>query len=161
VSTDLPALLDQLAGSGRTVAVAESLTGGLVLAALTDVPGASRVVRGGVVAYATDVKADLAGVAPELLARVGAVHPDVARALAEGVRDRLGATYGVGTTGVAGPDQQDGRPVGEVHVAVAGPDGTVVRTLRPGGHGDRAEVRRAAVAAALGLLDTVVRESGR
>jgi PncC family amidohydrolase len=161
VSVDVPALLDRLADGRRTVAVAESLTGGLVLAALTEVPGASRVVRGGVVAYATDVKADLVGVDAALLTRVGAVHPDVARALAEGVRDRLGATYGVGTTGVAGPDQQDGRPVGEVHIAVAGPDGTVVQTLGGGLSATRGAVRQAAVAAALGLLDAVVRESGR
>jgi nicotinamide-nucleotide amidase len=161
VSVDVPALLDRLADGGWTVAVAESLTGGLVLASLTEVPGASRVVRGGVVAYATDVKADLVGVDAALLTRVGAVHPDVARALAEGVRDRLGATYGVGTTGVAGPDQQDGRPVGEVHIAVAGPDGTVVQTLGGGLSATRGAVRQAAVAAALGLLDAVVRESGR
>ena len=84
-------------------------------------PGASQVIRGGLVVYATDLKSSLAGVDPELLARVGAVDPGVAAQLAVGVRDRLLATYGVGITGVAGPDEQDGRPVGEVHCAVAGP----------------------------------------
>ena len=103
---------------GRTVAVAESLTGGLVVAALVGVPGASKVVRGGVVAYMTDLKASLLGVDADLLARVGAVHGDVALAMARGVAVLLGADYGVATTGVAGPDPQDGHPVGEVWTAV-------------------------------------------
>jgi len=107
-----------LSRQGRTVAVAESLTGGLVVAALVGVPGASKVVRGGVVAYMTDLKASLLGVDEALLARVGAVDPDVAAAMARGVAVRLGADYGLATTGVAGPDPQDGHPVGEVHIAV-------------------------------------------
>ena len=118
-----------LTQQGRTVAVAESLTGGLVVAALVGVPGASKVVRGGVVAYMTDLKASLLGVDEALLARVGPVDPDVAAAMARGVAVRLGADYGVATTGVAGPDPQDGHPVGEVHVAVW--DGT--RTDLPDG----------------------------
>lgn len=159
MTVDVAALLDRLARRGETVAVAESLTGGLVLAALTDVPGASRVVRGGVVAYATDVKADVVGVDAELLNRVGAVHPDVAVALAEGVRARLRATLGVATTGVAGPDPQDGRPVGEVHVAVASLAGVTVRSLPADPRLTRDEVRAAAVAAALAVLDDVTREA--
>ena len=117
-------VLDRLAGAGSTVAVAESLTGGLVVANLVAVPGASAVVRGGVVAYATELKHNLLGVDADLLARVGPVHPAVAEAMAEGVRSRLGATYGVATTGVAGPDVQNGMPVGTVVTAVAGPAGT-------------------------------------
>jgi len=107
-----------LAQHGRTVAVAESLTGGLVVAALVGVPGASKVVRGGVVAYMTDLKASLLGVDPDLLARVGAVDGDVALAMARGVAVLLGADYGLATTGVAGPDTQDGHPVGEIWTAV-------------------------------------------
>jgi PncC family amidohydrolase len=110
-----------LTQQGRTLAVAESLTGGLVVAAVVDVPGASAVLRGGVVAYATDLKAALLDVDPGLLAQEGAVHPDVALAMARGAAARLGADYAVATTGVAGPDPQDGHPVGEVHVAVVGP----------------------------------------
>src|SRR5688572_16713046 len=107
-----------LQARGETLAVAESLTGGLLAATLVDVPGASRVFRGGFVAYATELKATLAGVSPELLAEHGPVHPDVAVQLAAGARSRCAADWGLGTTGVAGPDPQDGVPVGTVFVAV-------------------------------------------
>jgi len=143
-------LLARLAERGSTVAVAESLTGGLVTATLTEVPGSSAVVRGGVVAYATAVKADVLGVGRQLLAQVGPVSPDVAAEMASKVRDLLGATYGLATTGVAGPDPQDDHPVGEVHVAVAGPSGTHVRSLAM--TGTRAQVRLATVDVVLELL---------
>ncbi len=141
-----------LADAGSTLAVAESLTGGALVAAVVDVPGASAVLRGGVVAYATDLKAELLDVPRELLAARGAVHPDVATAMARGVRERLGATWGVATTGVAGPDPQDGRPPGEYHVAVVGPDRALVRSFGPEGAPVRAQVRAAARDAALVLL---------
>ncbi|NHT16854.1 nicotinamide-nucleotide amidohydrolase family protein [Cellulomonas sp. IC4_254] len=141
------ALLAALAGRGWTVATAESLTGGQVVASLVDVPGASRSVRGGVVAYATDVKGSVLGVDAGLLAEHGAVHPDVARQMAERVRGVVGADVGLATTGVAGPDPQDGFSPGTVHVAVATPDGTVVRTLALAG--DRAAIRAATCAAVL------------
>jgi nicotinamide-nucleotide amidase len=146
-----------LAAAGSTLAVAESLTGGTVAAAVVAVPGASAVLRGGVVAYATDLKARLLDVPAALLAEHGAVHPDVAVAMAAGVRARLGATWGVATTGVAGPDPQDGRPPGEYHVAVAGPGGDVVRSFGPGGPASRAEIRVAARDAVLALLVEVLR----
>ncbi|MEV5825283.1 CinA family nicotinamide mononucleotide deamidase-related protein [Spirillospora sp. NPDC052242] len=111
-----------------TVAAAESLTGGLIGAELTAMPGASTTFAGGVVAYATDLKRDLLGVPADLLAEHGAVHPDVAAAMAAGVRDRLGATYGLAVTGVAGPEPQDGRPVGTVYIGVAGPGNTRIVT---------------------------------
>ncbi|MFC0645990.1 CinA family protein [Cellulomonas phragmiteti] len=142
-------LLAALAGRGWTLAVAESLTGGLVTAALVEVPGASAVLRGGVVAYATDLKATVLGVDAALLAGRGAVDPQVAAAMATGVRHRLGADVGLATTGVAGPDGQDGHPPGTVHVAVAAPGSSLVRSLElPGG---RAEVRAAACLAVLVL----------
>lgn len=122
-------VLELLAGQRSTLAVAESLTGGLVTATLVSVPGASAVLRGGVVSYATDLKHALLGVDQELLARVGPVDIDVAREMAEGARSRLGATYGLATTGVAGPDPQDGIPVGTVVTAVAGPAGTRVEAF--------------------------------
>jgi nicotinamide-nucleotide amidase len=148
------AAVEALRAAGLTVATAESLTGGLIGAALTSVPGSSTVYRGGVVAYATDLKHLLLGVDADLLHRVGAVHPDVARGMAEGVRHRLGADYGVGVTGVAGPDPQDGEPPGTVFVAVAGADGGHVRALQlPGGRDD---VRAGAVRAALELLRDVL-----
>ncbi|HEU4331486.1 MAG TPA: CinA family protein [Lapillicoccus sp.] len=134
----------------QTVACAESLTGGLLVSRLIDPPGASVVVRGGVVAYATELKASVLGVDAGLLAARGAVDPDVAREMAEGVRRELGADWGVATTGVAGPDPQDGMPVGRVYVAVAGPGGTQVQEHDLSG--DRREIRDAAVGAALALL---------
>lgn len=149
------ALLDALADRGWTVGTAESLTGGLVCATLVDVPGASRVLRGSVVAYATDVKHSVLGVDADLLAAHGAVHPRVAAEMAEGVRRVLGTDVGLATTGVAGPDPQDGRPPGTVHVAVVTPAGTAVSSLTlPGG---RAEVRAAACAQVLALALSEVR----
>jgi CDP-diacylglycerol---glycerol-3-phosphate 3-phosphatidyltransferase len=152
---DVAQLLDRLALAGATVATAESLTGGLVAAALVQVPGASRVYRGGVVAYASDLKHSLLAVSQDLLADRGAVDPEVAQAMAEGARDRLQATYGVATTGVAGPDPQDEMPVGRVHVAVAGPDQTTVESLDLSGSRD--VIRAQAAAVALILLDRVAR----
>ncbi len=147
-------VVEVLASRGLTIAVAESLTGGAVTAALVDVPGASRVLRGGVVAYATDLKATLLGVDPALLAERGAVDPEVARAMALGVRSRLAADVGVATTGVAGPDGQDGRSPGVVHVAALGPGGERVSSVRFAG--DRAAVRQAACELALELALSVV-----
>jgi PncC family amidohydrolase len=138
-----------LARRAATLAVAESLTGGLLGAALTDVAGASTTFRGGITAYATEAKAALLGVDRALLARVGAVHPDVALAMARGARERFASTYALATTGVAGPDPQDGRPPGSVHVALAGPDGD--RVVSPVLRGDRAAIRRRTVVWALDL----------
>ncbi|GAB3448192.1 hypothetical protein GCM10027517_33000 [Phycicoccus ginsengisoli] len=139
-----------------TVGTAESLTGGLVCGALTDVPGASATVRGAVVAYATDLKAAVLGVDAELLARGGAVQPEVAEQMARGVRTVLGVDVGVATTGVAGPDPQDGQPVGTVYVAVASGTRTLVRRLDL--PGDRAAVRTGSVAGVLGLLAELLAE---
>ncbi len=139
-----------LLARGQTAATAESLTGGLLGAALSERPGSSATYRGGLVAYATGAKATLAGVPEPVLAEHGAVSATTAAALAEGARDRLAADWGIATTGVAGPDEQEGHPVGTVHLAVAGPDGTTVRTTRfPG---DRERVRVLTVASALDLL---------
>jgi nicotinamide-nucleotide amidase len=158
--TDAAAVLRLLAGRGdrgETLAVAESLTGGLVAAEFASVPGASRGFRGSVTAYATELKHRLLGVDAALLAERGAVDARVAREMAEGVRERLGADWGVSTTGVAGPDPQDGQPVGTVFVAVAGPEGSRVRGLRL--TGNRAGIRTASVTAALELLAEALRRS--
>jgi nicotinamide-nucleotide amidase len=149
-------LVARLKERGETLATAESLTGGLVGAALTDVPGVSAVYRGGVVVYATDLKATLAGVPADLLADVGPVHPDTAAALATGVRERLGATYGLATTGVAGPDPQAGIEAGTVYVAAAGPGAVRVRKLALSG--DRTAVRQGSVRAVLELAAELVAE---
>ncbi len=147
---DLASLVATLRERGETVAAAESLTGGLVAAALTSVPGSSAVVRGGVVVYATPLKADLAGVDPAALAEHGAVHPLIADQLAAGARIACRASWGIGLTGVAGPDPQDGVEPGVVHLAVSGAGGTTVRTV--GIDGNRHQVRAGAVRAALRLL---------
>ena len=143
---------------GETLAVAESLTGGLVAADLTSVPGASKAFRGSVTAYATELKQELLGVDASLLARSGAVDPQVAAQMAAGVRTALGADWGLATTGVAGPEPQDGQPVGTVFVAVSAPSGRdsdsagggKVEALRL--NGDRAEIRMESVRSVLALL---------
>jgi len=142
-------VIRSFAARGLTVAVAESLTGGLVVADLVSVPGASAVVRGGVVAYATELKHALLGVDAALLAAGGPVQAAVAEQMASGVRARLGADLGLATTGVAGPDPQDGHPPGEVWIAVA--SAVDVRSVRLELGGDRDAVRRETVVAVLGL----------
>ncbi|GAA2379468.1 nicotinamide-nucleotide amidohydrolase family protein [Streptomyces coeruleofuscus] len=143
---------------GGTLAVAESLTGGLVAAEITSVPGASKVFRGSVTAYATALKHELLGVDTTLLAARGAVDPQVAAQMAAGVRKALGTDWGIATTGVAGPEPQDGQAVGTVFVAVDGPlradsgsaGGGKVEALRL--NGDREEIRRESVRSVLALL---------
>lgn len=145
-----------LSAAGQTVATAESLTGGLVAAALTDVPGVSSVFRGGVVAYQVEQKVRLAGVPAELLTAYGPVSAQVATALAVGVRDLTGADWGLATTGVAGPEPHDGQPPGVVWIGLARP-GSAPVSVRHQFEGDRAAIRRASVAAALQLLANTVR----
>ena len=143
-------LVAGLRTAGHTVATAESLTAGLISSVLTAVPGSSAVVRGGLVVYATELKHTLAGVDAALLDEVGAVHPEVARQLAAGARDRCGATLGLGITGVAGPDPQDGVAVGTVFVCVADATRRWERAERF--DGGRSTVRAASVRCALDLL---------
>jgi nicotinamide-nucleotide amidase len=149
------AVVRALTARGETVAVAESLTGGLVVAELVGVPGASAVVRGGVVAYVTPVKASVLGVDAALLAERGAVDPEVARQMADGVRralvvDGVAATWGISTTGVAGPDPQDGKPVGTVFVGIATAAGAEAVELHL--DGDRAAIRSGVVSELLTRL---------
>ena len=146
-----------LAGRSETVATAESLTGGLIGAELTRAPGSSATFAGGMVTYATGAKRRMLGVPADLLAEHGAVHPEVAAAMAAGARDALGATYGLAVTGVAGPDTQDGHPVGTVYIGVAGPGDsrTVVNPKLPvpgPGPEIRSVIRRMTVVHALELL---------
>ncbi len=147
-------LVAELAAKNLTVAVAESLTGGLIMAALTSVAGASRVLRGGVVAYATDTKESMLGVDAELLESAGPVDPDVAEQMAVGVRERFDTSFGLSSTGVAGPDGQDGKSPGLVFVAVSAPFGVWHRELLL--EGDRSAIRTRAGIAALELLSDVL-----
>jgi len=156
-------VIETLTERGQTVAVAESLTGGLVAAALTTIPGSSRAFRGGIVAYATSLKAVLLGVSAGLLAEHGPVHPDVAAAMASGVAERLGATYGLATTGVAGPGPADGHPAGTVFVAVYRAGGSSNQAGRPSVEGltlpgDRPDVRSGAVRGVLALFASRLQE---
>jgi nicotinamide-nucleotide amidase len=150
MTTDAGQVVARLTGRGETVATAESLTGGRLAAALTAVPGASACVVGGVVAYATEVKVAMLGVPADLVAQHGVVSGECASAMARGVRVLLGTTYGMATTGVAGPDPQEGHPAGHVWVAVAGPGGVESRLLALAG--DRAQVQDATCVHALSVL---------
>ncbi|WP_203582187.1 CinA family protein [Microbacterium hibisci] len=152
--TGAAALLRALDVRGWSVAAAESLTGGRVTAALVDVPGASARVRGGIVAYATELKTIALGVEADLLAARGAVDPTVAEQMAQGVRRVLRADVGLATTGVAGPDPQDGNPVGTVYIAVATPETAVVSALALSGTRD--EIRTATVDRVLELALTLM-----
>ncbi|MDR7329537.1 CinA family protein [Corynebacterium guangdongense] len=163
-------IVTELTRRAETLAFAESLTAGLASATVASVPGASAVLRGGLVTYATDLKHSLAGVDEQLLADAGPVSADTAVAMAEGARRVCGADWGVSLTGVAGPDPQDGHPVGEVFIGIAGPGRETVAVraraeghmgVAPGRHspepvpvmvGDRSEIRGWSVAAALSEL---------
>ena len=150
----LPRIHQQLRAVGATVAPAESLTGGRLAAALTATPGASATYVGGVVTYATELKVALLGVAEQLVEQHGVVSAECARAMAAGVRALTGATYGIATTGVAGPDEQEGKPVGTVFVGIAGPRLVEAVALELPGGRDQVQERtvREAVAAFEGVL---------
>lgn len=143
-----------LRAAGHTVATAESLTGGRLAAQLTSVPGASDAYVGGVVTYATELKASLLGVPEGLIAEHGVVSSECAQAMALGVRALTGATYGVATTGVAGPSTQEGKPVGTVYVAIAGPEvlAAVALELR----GKRAQIQDRTCTEAVAAFEQVL-----
>ena len=151
MAADFAPLLGTLRAQGLTLATAESLTGGLLSKSITDVPGASAVFRGGVVTYQTPVKASLLGVDQQLLDAYGPVCRPVARAMAEGVRQLLGADLALSTTGVAGPDPDEfGAPVGLVYIALAGDGWCLCRELRLAG--SRSLIREMTCEAARDLL---------
>lgn len=153
------ALLQAAADRGVSLAIAESLTGGQVSSSLVEVPGASRVLVGAVVAYATRIKAQVLGVDAAHLERTGPVDRDVALQMAHGVRRLLGADLGLATTGVAGPGPADGHPAGTAHVAVVAPWGESHRELHLSG--DRSQVRRATVMEVCELAIGLLRKEGR
>lgn len=151
-------LLDALARRGLHLAIAESLTGGLLTSAFVDVPGASKVLLGSIVAYQSELKHQLLGVSRPLLQEQGAVDAEVVAQMASGIRTKLAnktgldesAVVGVATTGVAGPDSQDGKAAGTVFVGISGPTGDFVYPLQL--TGGRAAIRAASVASALDAL---------
>ena len=144
-------VIEALAQAGKTLATAESCTGGLLGALLTDVAGASRVYLGGVISYAYSVKESLLGVDAALLAEQGAVCEAVAKQMAQGARARLHADFALATTGNAGPGADEKNPnVGEIYVACASNQGAVCQKLQL--KGTREENRRQACESALALL---------
>lgn len=156
------ALVERLQRDGLSLAVAESCTGGLLGARITDVPGASRVFLGGIVAYADEIKISHLGVDPALFGDGhGAVSAAVATAMAHGVRRKFGADLAIAVTGIAGPQGGTAhKPVGTVWLAALGP-GDLVNVHRLQADGDRAAIRQAAVQHALALLDRNIAEAER
>ncbi len=134
----------------QSLAVMESLTGGLLSSTITDVRNSSKSFIGGIVAYSVDLKAQM-GVPRQTMEQYGIISEETARAMAHAVRERLGADFGLGVTGVAGPDTQEGKPVGTVYIAVEGPEG-VVTSMGPGWRGGRQDQKRISVLSALNLL---------
>ena len=151
----LPRVHLLLRAGGSTVATAESLTGGRLAVALTDVPGASETYLGGVVAYATELKQSFLGVDERLVEQYGVVSAECAKAMASGVRAVTGATYGLATTGVAGPGEQEGKPAGTVFVGISGPGVLEVVALELAGK--RAQVQDRTTRAAFEALEVVLR----
>ncbi|MGH3473104.1 MAG: CinA family protein [Nocardioidaceae bacterium] len=143
-------MLHDLRARGQTLATAESLTAGLIAATVAAVPGASDVLRGGLAAYASDVKSTVLGVPADLLASQGVISAGCARAMATRARVVFEADWAVAATGVAGPDAQEGKPVGTVYVAAAGPG--VVRVQQLDLTGTRQQIRWSSVESALSLL---------
>jgi nicotinamide-nucleotide amidase len=139
-----------LIARNQSLAVMESLTGGLLSSTITDVPHSSKHFIGGVAAYSVKLKEQM-GVPPEIIEHYGTISEETARAMAHAIREQLGADYAVGITGVAGPDEQEGKPVGTAHIAIEGPQG-VVTGKGPGWRGSREDNKRHAALTALNLL---------
>ena len=154
ISDDARGLVADLTIRKQSVATAESLTAGLLAATLAGVPGASEVLRGGLITYTEHTKVVLAGVAPQILDEVGPVAGPTARALAVGARQRCDATWGVGLTGVAGPEPHGGHEVGTVFMGLAGPVGTEVIELKL--TGTRWDIRISAVRESISRLRALV-----
>lgn len=140
----------QLQERHQTLSVMESLTGGLLASTITDFQSSSKYFVGGIVAYSSELKAQM-GVPREILERYGAVSKETARAMAHAAREHFKTDFGIGVTGVAGPDKQEDKPVGTVHITVEGPLG-VVTGMGPGWRGGRSENKRYAVLSALNFL---------
>jgi nicotinamide-nucleotide amidase len=157
---DAAACLAALEARGETLGTGESLTAGLVAATFATVPGASNVLRGGIAAYAVDVKTDVLGADPDVIERHGVYSRECAEAMAHAARRTLRCDWGLSTTGVAGPDPDDGHQAGEVHVAVAGPDGVLV-SRRLDLRGGRQAIRVGTVEALIGLLRVTLLPGGR
>ncbi|MFA5918202.1 MAG: CinA family protein [Candidatus Nanopelagicaceae bacterium] len=147
------AVVELLKAKKQSVAVAESITGGGVGAALTAVGGASDVFLGGVIAYSPAVKESLLGIEKETIATFGVVSEEVAVAMADGIRELLGSTWGISTTGVAGPGDADGVAAGTVWIAISGP---INQTTQLEVEGEREVVRNASVSSAISTFERIL-----
>jgi nicotinamide-nucleotide amidase len=157
LTDDARGLVADLTVRNQSIATAESLTAGLLAATIAGVAGASEVLRGGLITYTEHTKVLLAGVAPEILDEVGPVAGPTARALAVGARQRCDATWGVGLTGVAGPEPHGGHDVGTVFMGLAGPDDhSVTEVVKLQLSGTRWDIRIAAVRASISRLRALV-----
>ena len=157
LTDDARGLVADLTVRNQSVATAESLTAGLLAATLAGVPGASQVLRGGLITHTEQTKVALAGVAPQILDQVGPVAAPTARALAVGARQRCDATWGVGLTGVAGPEPQGGHAVGTVFMGLAGPgEGGAVEVVELRFSGTRWDIRISAVRESISRLRALV-----
>ena len=148
-------IVETLTSRGESLSIAESLTGGALSSAIVDIPGASHVLRGTVIAYATEIKIRELAVPSDLIDSDGVVSESVALAMAEGVRSRMGTTWAISATGVAGPGAHDGTPAGTVWIAIIGPE--VRESVKLALDGDRSTVRRGAVESALGVFARILR----
>jgi nicotinamide-nucleotide amidase len=128
----------------------DSITGGLLSSTITDNPSSDQYFKGAIISYNPELNVQM-GVPGEIINQYGVISEETARAMAHGVRERLGADYGLGITGVAGPEKQEDKPAGTVHIAIEGPDG-VVTGMGPGWRASRDDNKRLAVLAALNLL---------
>jgi nicotinamide-nucleotide amidase len=142
-----------LSQKGETVAVAESVTAGGLGHALTHAPGASQVFLGGVIAYSNEVKINFLGVSSELIAEHGVVSEEVASAMAEGAREKFGTTWGIATTGIAGPGDYEGIPEGTVWVAIRGPINQTIQLHLDSG---REAIRMGAISSAIGTFARIL-----
>ncbi len=149
-STNAEDIVRQLTTLNLTIATAESLTAGMLSSAVADIPGASAVLQGGVVAYNNNIKHKMLGVSADTLAVRGAVDSETAKQMAQGACSRFSADLGIATTGVAGPEPSEGKAVGIVFIALAAPDDSIVKLHRF--EGSRSEIRKATVAASMKLM---------
>ena len=146
-------VIKYLTDRGETVAVAESLTGGGLGHAITQVPGSSVAFRGGIIAYTIDAKKEFLDVPQELIEEHTVVSEEVANAMADGVKNRLGTTWGIATTGIAGPGDYEGIPEGTVWISIRGP---INQTLQLQLDSGREAIRTGAISSAIGTFSRIL-----
>lgn len=148
-------IVESLTSRKETLSIAESLTGGALSSEIVDVPGASHILKGSIVAYSNEIKVRELSVPEQLIEEAGAVSEDVALAMADGIKARMATTWAISATGVAGPGAHHGVPAGTVWLAIVGPE--VRETVKLALEGDRSTVRRGAVESALGVFARILR----